>query len=54
MNSFEGNYILTRFSFVFVLIFFSTRLFSNFKGYGTDAIIYLKVMSSEANELLPV
>ncbi|XP_054161752.1 pyruvate dehydrogenase (acetyl-transferring) kinase, mitochondrial-like [Oppia nitens] len=24
------------------------------EGYGTDAIIYLKVLSSEANELLPV
>lgn len=27
---------------------------SSLEGYGTDAIIYLKVLSSEANELLPV
>ncbi|BFZ06521.1 hypothetical protein BsWGS_09560 [Bradybaena similaris] len=27
---------------------------NSFEGYGTDAIIYLKVMSSDANEVLPV
>ena len=27
---------------------------ASFEGFGTDAIIYLKVLSSEANELLPV
>ena len=27
---------------------------SSMEGYGTDAIVYLKVLSSEANELLPV
>ncbi|KAH9413856.1 pyruvate dehydrogenase kinase isoform X1 [Dermatophagoides pteronyssinus] len=27
---------------------------SSLEGYGTDAIVYLKVLSSEANELLPV
>lgn len=27
---------------------------TSLEGYGTDAIIYLKVLSSEANELLPV
>jgi pyruvate dehydrogenase kinase 2/3/4 len=27
---------------------------SSLEGYGTDAIIYLKVLSNEANELLPV
>ena len=27
---------------------------ASLEGYGTDAIIYLKVLSSEANELLPV
>ncbi|XP_005111084.2 pyruvate dehydrogenase (acetyl-transferring) kinase, mitochondrial [Aplysia californica] len=27
---------------------------NSFEGYGTDAIIYLKVLSNEANEMLPV
>ena len=27
---------------------------SSYEGYGTDAIIYMKVLSSEANEVLPV
>ncbi len=27
---------------------------SSHEGYGTDAIVYLKVLSNEANELLPV
>lgn len=27
---------------------------SSYDGYGSDCIIYLKVLSSEANELLPV
>lgn len=27
---------------------------SSMEGYGTDAILFLKVLSSEANELLPV
>ena len=29
-------------------------LVNSFEGYGTDAITYLKVLSSEANELLPI
>lgn len=29
-------------------------LINSFEGYGTDAITYLKVLSSEANELLPI
>ncbi|RWS11001.1 [Pyruvate dehydrogenase [lipoamide]] kinase-like protein [Dinothrombium tinctorium] len=27
---------------------------NSYEGYGTDALVYLKVLSSEANELLPV
>lgn len=29
-------------------------LICSYEGFGTDAIIYLKVLSEEANELLPV
>ncbi|KAF7495679.1 [Pyruvate dehydrogenase (acetyl-transferring)] kinase [Sarcoptes scabiei] len=29
-------------------------MISSMEGYGTDAIVYLKVLSSEANELLPI
>jgi PREDICTED: similar to pyruvate dehydrogenase len=29
-------------------------LVNSYEGYGTDAITYLKVLSSEANELLPI
>ena len=29
-------------------------ILNSFEGYGTDSIVYLKVLSSEASEFLPV
>ncbi|PVD35950.1 hypothetical protein C0Q70_02919 [Pomacea canaliculata] len=34
--------------------FHGDLVLSSMEGYGTDALIYLKVMSDEANEMLPV
>jgi len=34
--------------------FHGDLVMSSYEGYGTDALIYLKVLSSEASELLPV
>lgn len=34
--------------------FHGDLIFNSYEGFGSDAILYLKVLSSEANELLPV
>ncbi|XP_064470922.1 pyruvate dehydrogenase (acetyl-transferring) kinase, mitochondrial-like [Ornithodoros turicata] len=34
--------------------FHGDLILTSYEGYGTDAIIYLKALSSEANEMLPV
>ncbi|RWS31193.1 [Pyruvate dehydrogenase [lipoamide]] kinase-like protein [Leptotrombidium deliense] len=34
--------------------FHGDLIVNSYEGYGTDALVYLKVLSSEANELLPV
>jgi pyruvate dehydrogenase kinase 2/3/4 len=34
--------------------FHGDLVINSFEGYGSDAIVYLKVLSSEASELLPV
>ena len=34
--------------------FHGDLVITSFEGYGTDAVVYLKVLESEANELLPI
>ena len=34
--------------------FHGDLVISSYEGYGTDSIVYLKVLSTEASELLPV